>query len=172
MKKMSFTILFAIVFFISQAQVKEAFSNLKAEADKMGDAFVSGDYKTFVCYTYPLVTKSMGGAINMVEVLTNTTANMKAQGMTFSNITFNEPSKIQKSKNELQASITQHTEIKLPHGRIVTTSTLIAISVDDGVHWTFIDTSNKDMATLRKALPNLSPSIIIPPVQRPVHYNN
>lgn len=90
--------------------------------------------------------------------------------MRFSNITFDEPL-IVKSGNELQATIAQHTEIKLSQGRLVSTSTLIAISTDKGSNWTFIDTSNKEMATLRKALPNLSPTITIPPQQPPVRYN-
>lgn len=157
--------------FTSYSQVKEAPQNLKQQATKMGVAFVSGDYTTFANYTYPLILKSMGGAVRMADVLTKTTNDMKLQGMSFSNITFDEPSKIVKSGKELQATIAQHTEIKLAQGRLVSTSTLIAISTDNGSNWTFIDTSNKDMATLRKALPNLSPTITIPPQQPPVRYN-
>ena len=144
---------------------------LMQQATKMGSAFVSGDYKTFAKYTYPLVLKSMGGATRMADVLTKTTNDMKLQGMSFSNITFDAPSKIVKSGKELQATIAQHTEIKLSQGRLISTSTLIAVSSDNGINWTFIDTSNKDMATLRKALPNLSPAINIPPQQPPVRYN-
>ena len=46
-----------------------------------------------------------------------------------------------------------------------------SISTDNGINWTFIDTSNKDMATLIKALPNISPALIIPAQQPPVHYS-
>jgi hypothetical protein len=158
--------------FAAHAQVKEAAQNLKQQAGKMGAVFVSGDYKTFANYTYPLILKSMGGAAKMAAVLTKSTNDMKVQGMSFSNITFDEPSKIVKSGKELQATIAQHTEIKLPQGRIISTSTLIAISTDNGISWTFIDTSNKDMATLRKVLPNLSPVITISPQQQPVRYNS
>jgi hypothetical protein len=172
MKSSIISLLFCItVFAQSSAQVKEAPQNIKQQAAKMGAAFVSSDYKTFANYTYPLILKSMGGAAKMVAVLTKTTNDMKLQGMSFSNITFDEPSKIVKSGKELQATIAQHTEIKLSQGRLVSTSTLIAISTDNGSNWTFIDTSNKDMATLRKALPNLNPSITIPPQQPPVRYN-
>ena len=102
----------------------------------------------------------------MVAVLTKSTNDMKLKGMSFTNITFDEPSKIVKSGKELQATIAQHTEIKLSQGRLVSTSTLIAVSVDNGVNWTFIDTFNKDMATLRKAMPNLSDVLTIPPQQQ------
>lgn len=172
MKSSIISLLFTAMLFISSyGQVKEASQNLKQQASKMGAAFVSGDYTTFANYTYPLILKSMGGASKMVEVLNRTTNEMKAQGMSFSNITFDEPSKIVKSGKELQATIAQHTEIRLSQGRLVSTSTLLAMSTDNGINWTFIDTSNKDMATLRKALPNLSPSIAVPPQQPPVRYN-
>lgn len=172
MKLSIISFLLSVVLFInSYGQVKDASQNLKQQAGKMGSTFVSGDYKTFANYTYPLILKSMGGASRMIEVLNRTTDEMRAKGMSFSNITFDEPSKIVKSGKELQATIAQHTEIKQPQGRIVSTSTLIAISTDNGITWTFIDTSNKDIATLRKALPNLSPSITIPPQQPPVRYN-
>jgi hypothetical protein len=166
------SLLFSVVFFFqSYGQVKDANANLKQQSSKMGAAFVAGDYKIFANYTYPLILKSMGGAARMIEVLNRTTNDMKAKGISFSNITFDEPSKIVKGSKELQATIAQHTEIKLPQGRLVSTSTLIAVSTDNGVNWTFIDTSNKDMATLRKALPNLSPAITVPPQQPPVRYN-
>ncbi len=172
MKSSIISLLFtATLFFQSYGQVKEATPNLKQQVNKMGVAFVSSDYKAFAAYTYPLILKSMGGASKMAAVLTKSTNDMKAQGMSFTNITFDEPSKIVKSGKELQATIAQHTEIKLSQGRLVSTSTLIAVSADNGVSWTFIDTSNKDMATLRKALPNLSTAISVPPQQPPVHYN-
>ncbi len=172
MKSSIISLLFCILLFVqSFAQVKEAPQNIKLQAANMGAAFISGDYKTFANYTFPLVLKSMGGAAKMAAVLTKTTSDMKVKGMSFTNISFDEPSKIIKSGKELQATIAQHTEIKLSQGKLVSTSTLIAISIDNGINWTFIDTSNKDKATLKKALPNLSNAIIIPPPQQPVRYN-
>lgn len=172
MKLSIISCLLSVVLFInSYGQVKNASQNLKLQAGKMGASFVSGDYKTFANYTYPLILKSMGGVSKMIEVLNRTTNEMKVKGMRFSNIAFDEPSKIVKSGKELQATIAQHTEIKLALGRLVSSSTLIAVSTDNGVNWTFIDTSNKDITTLRKALPNLNQSINIPPQKPPVRYN-
>lgn len=137
----------------------------------MGQAFIGGDYTTFANYTYPKLLAAMGGANKMAATLIKVTNDMKLKGMSFNAITFDEPSKIVKSGKELQATIAQHTDIKVPDGRTVTTSTLIAISTDNGINWTFVDTSNKNIAALRKVMPNLSPSITIPSQQPPVHYN-
>lgn len=164
--------LLSTVFVISTyGQVKGASQNLSEQAGKMGESFVSKNYKTFASYTYPLILRSMGGASKMVEVLNRTTNEMKTKGMSFSNVTFDEPSKIVKKGKELQATIAQHTEIKLPQGKLINTSTLIAVSTDNGVNWTFIDTSNKNIETLRKTFPNLDKSITIPPQQPPVRIN-
>ena len=154
------------------AQVAGAVGHLKEQAQKMGASFVGGDYATFVGYTYPTIVRLVGGSAKMVDLLDKSMANMKVQGTTFTKISFDEPSRIVVSGKEVQATIAQHTEIKLTPGRLLNTSTLIAISADNGLHWTFIDTSNKDLAALRKALPNLSAALVVPPQAPPVHYDN
>jgi len=161
----------ALLFTISNAQVKEASQNLKQQANKMAQAFISGDYMTFVSYNYKPMVQGTGGTVKMEQSLLKVLANMKAKRMSVSAITFDEPSTIVKSGKELQATIAQHTDIKMTYGRSVSTSTLIALSTDNGVNGTFLDTSNKDISALRKAIPNLSTAITIPPQQLPVHYN-
>jgi hypothetical protein len=151
--------------------IDDSTSNLKIQAQKMADAFIKEDYKTFVAYNYKPMVNGAGGAAKMEQAITTMVNGMKAKGMSFLSISFDEPSTIVKSGTELQATIAQHTTIKLTQGKIVTTSTLIAISTDNGLNWTFVDTSNKDINLLRKAMPNLSPSITIPPPQAPVRYN-
>jgi hypothetical protein len=144
---------------------------LKEQAAKMGSAFISGDYKTFAKYNHPKILQIIGGEAKMAAALVKTVADMKSKGMSFKSITFGEPSAIVKSGKELQATISQHTEINTSPGRAISTSTIIAISTDNGINWTFMDTLNKDMATIKKMLPNLSPAITIPPQQPPVRYN-
>lgn len=160
----------AVMFTTSYSQAKESSQNLKQQANKMAQAFISGDYKTFVSYTYKPMVQGTGGAAKMEQSLAKVVNDMKSKGMSFNGITFDEPSKIIKSGKELQATIAQHTDIKVPDGRAVSTSTLIAISTDNGINWTFIDTSNKNIAALRKAMPNLSTAITIPPQQPPMRY--
>ena len=143
---------------------------VKADAEKMGQAFVKGYYETYVKYTYPALLKIMGGSINMVTVLINTSNSLKAKGMSFNWITFDNPSAIVKSSNELQCIIVQHTDIKMAKGGVVTTSALIAISQDNGAHWTFMDTSNRSIETLKRVFPNLSSSLKLPAPKAAINY--
>src|ERR1700733_15252219 len=108
MKHPFIILVFTIISFQSYGQTKDASQNLEQQATKMGTAFINDDYQTFANYIYPPMLKSMGGESNMAASIVNTADNMKAKGATFSNITFDEPSKIVKSGKELQATIAQH----------------------------------------------------------------
>ena len=167
-------LLLAIVDFNIQAQPvnqNKLSAILKEQATKMGSAFVGGDYKTFAKYNNPKILQIVGGEAKMTAALIKTITDMKAKGMSFKSITLGDPSAIVKCGKELQATIPQHTEISTSPGRAVSTSTLIGISTDNGMNWTFIDTLNKDIVTIKKLLPNLSPAITIPPQQPQVRYN-
>lgn len=144
---------------------------IKLQATAMGEAFLHADYKTFSLFTNPRIVEMMGGSENMIRVLVKTMRDMKSQGMIFSKISFDEPTKIIKAAAGLQSTILQHTEIKLNKGHVLATSALIAVSSDKGQHWTFIDTSNKDLATIKKLLPELSYEIVIPEQKPPVKYD-
>ena len=143
---------------------------IRNQANKMGQAFINGDYKIFSHFTNPDIVKMMGGENRMAQTLAKIASDMNLKGMMFKSITLGDVSKIVKSGNELQCTMSQHTEIKLPSGRAISTSTLIAISTDGGSNWTFVDTSNKDLPTIKRILPHLSNAIVIPPQEPPVQY--
>lgn len=164
-------ILFFLKSYEQGRQIIDAPGIVKQQANEMGQAFINGDYKGFVHYTYPTIIKLMGGENKMVTALRAIADDMKMKGMTFNNVNFGEVSKIFRIGNEMQCTISQRIEIKLPNATAVSTSTLIAISTDNGSNWTFVDTSNKTISTIRKLLPHLSNSIVIPPQQQPVQYN-
>jgi len=172
MKKMYLITLLLAVFFVGRAQTETAYKNLKLQVVKMTDAFISKDYKTFVSYNYRPMVQATGGPSKTAANISKAVDDLKTKGMEFSKITTDEPSKIIKNGSEYQATVTQHSALKLVQGRLEITSTLIAISADNGANWTFVDTANKDLTKLRRAMPNLSPSIVIPPSQPPVRYNN
>src|SRR3569833_324014 len=177
MKKIKFLVLVVVgTVRITYGQPTAAADNpamsilIKEQANAMGQAFLREDYDVFAGYLYPAIINSMGGKKQMAATLGNTVSNLKANGMSFSDINVDNTSKIVKMHNELQCTLQQHTTIKTPNSKVVTTSTLVAVSEDGGKHWFFIDTSNKNEKDIRKALPNLSPNIVIPPQQKPVVY--
>lgn len=147
---------------------KAAYQTLDRQARQMGRAFSTGDYKTFSKFMNLALIQASGGIANIEAALVKVDADMHSQGIKVIRIDFGVPSKIVRQGKELQCTLPQQTDYQLPSGKIRSTSTLIAVSVDKGANWTFIDTSNKDMQAIRKMLPNLSSAISIPPAGPPV----
>jgi hypothetical protein len=147
---------------------KAVYQALDRQAHQMSQAFITHDYGTFVKLMNPAVVKESGGTANIEAALVKVDETMRSQGVKVLKIDFGAPSKIVRQGNELQCTLPQQTDFQLPSGKIRSTSTLIAVSTDNGVHWTFIDTSTKDMQAIRKMLPNLSSSIQIHPGGPPV----
>jgi hypothetical protein len=171
------SILFGLWLFLSSsfclsAQVNNMANNLKQQAGKMSQALVAGDYATFVHYIYPKIVQLQGGSDKIITILTQTVQQLSAQGMKFQKVTLDEPTPFVKGGGQLQSTIQQHTEFKMPQGRTVATSTLICLSADNGLNWTFVDVNNKSLGQIRQLLPNLNSAIVIPPPQAPVHYDH
>jgi hypothetical protein len=145
---------------------------VKEQATKMVQALIRGDYKTFVHYTYPGLVKMSGGSDQLEAQLSKIMNQMKEGGVVVTGASFGAISKVVTSGKELQCTVEQHTEMKVPDGKIINTTTLIALSGDGGKNWTFVDTNNKDIATVRKLLPGLSNEIVIPKPQAPVRVAN
>ena len=121
-------------------------------------------------YEKTYVTSTPTRLNNLQLVLNNQNTQIKSKGIVINSIVFNPPSEIVKNKNELQCTISQHTELKPAKGRVITYTTLIAISTDNGKSWKFIDTSNRDIKAIRTVFPNLSNKITLPPKQKPTVY--
>lgn len=138
----------------------------------MGQLLLKKDFDAFSAYTYPKILEMMGGRQKMVQTLKKGADDMAAEGAGFTNFTFGKPSPIIHTGDELQCTLPQTIEMKVSKGRLVTESTLIAISSDNGKTWYFMDTSGKNIDELRKILPNLSPQLVIPKRGQPILYPN
>jgi hypothetical protein len=157
--------------FCSQAQAPGAADSLKAQATRMVDGLISGDYSTFIHYIHPKVIEASGGVAALKQLLAQMSRQWSVAGMSFQEVSLDSASAFIKKGTQLQATIRQHTTMKMPQGRSVATSTLIGMSVDNGLHWRFVDTNNKTLADVQQLLPNLSNALVIPPQQPPVHFD-
>jgi hypothetical protein len=144
---------------------------IKEQAELMGKLLLSKDFKSFAKYTYPKILDMLGGEEKMIATLENGSKEMEAQGMGILSVTVGEPSAIITAGKELQCTLPETLEMKVPNGKLKTKSTLIGISNDNGKNWYFIDTSGKDIKTLQQALPNLSGELVIPVQGQPTFTN-
>lgn len=164
LKRSFLPLLFSALLFLPSCKNTEPSpsDSISTQAKEMSAAFLKEDFETVADFTSPAVLNIVGGKSNMIAGLKASVENMKIQGMSFNAISFEKPSEIVKHENELQATIIQKTEINYSGGKMNSVSTLVAISQDEGKHWKFIDTSNKDEATVRQTFPNISAQLKFP----------
>ena len=138
----------------------------------MGNAFATGDFKTFIHYMHPKIVEMAGGVDGLKNILSQASRQMSIAGMSIDAITIDSMTNILKAGASLQTTVQQHSAFKVPDGRTIATTTLICLSADNGLHWKFVDTHNKTIVDMRKALPNISPALTIPPAYPPVHFDH
>lgn len=140
---------------------------IKEQANQMAACLLKNDMRGFAKFTYPLLIQKMGGDQKFIQTLEGGTAQMRRQGNTFMSIDFGEPTKIISYKKELQSTIFQTIQMKVSGGHVVSKSTLIAISTNNGLNWYFIEPPNQSIQEIQKAFPNLSNQLLIPPRSKP-----
>jgi len=143
------------------AQTKN--NNLDAELQTMKRYFLAEDYDNFANYTYPKILELMGGKSTMVQATKQSMTQIKSEGFSIIDLKFKDVSNFLEKDGELQCTLRQLITMKTPKGTIASEYTLIGISEDKGVHWTFMDTSGKSKETMLKYFPNLHPNLIIKP---------
>lgn len=176
MRKTILSVLAALLF-ITGLKAQDAINQyelskvVSANAREMAALLSSGKFHECVQYIHPVRLQSAGSEEAMIKKLNTENEPMFAEGASVKAIYYEKPSKIIRSNGELQCTIPQHMELTSLKGRVITHTTLLAISTDNGKSWKFVDASNFDMASLRKMYPNLSPGIKLPPKQKPSVFN-
>lgn len=135
---------------------------LLQQADKMGNAFVTADYPAFAEFTHPTIVIMMGGKEKMTAEIQRSFELIKSDGVKFEKVTYGIPSKMIQFEGQLQCTIPQMIDMKVKEGTVTANSVLIAVSMDNGENWYFVDPTGNDIATMRKVIPTLSPALTIP----------
>ena len=170
------TIILCLNYYLSIGQVEyndsTLISNVLSQGNKMANELLAKNYEVFAKYTYKPIIDMTGSEEKLIELIKKGIEDMEAEGFFFTKCSIEKPNNIIHLKEELQCTVLETIEMKTPKGRMVTKSTLIGISIDNGQNWTFIDTQSKDLKKLQEILPNLSDELIIPKKERPIVYND
>ena len=157
-----FTLLLAIPAVNGQPANGDIDSVILQQADKMGKAFVAGEYDAFAKFTHPTIVTMMGGKEKMISEIARNFDQIKTEGVSFQNVSYGEPSQIIQYEGQLQCTLPQMIEMKVNDGTVTANAVLIAVSMDNGINWFFIDPTGNDITTMRKIIPTLSPKLNIP----------
>jgi len=172
MKKLLFLLISLL--FISQivkAQYTQQLTNVREQANNFIEASIKKDYKTVMHYTnidgFP-----KGKLIRMTEervlkILQTADDQMSQQGLEIKSIKIGALLSIIKVGFEFQCTLEQIKNTKMQYGSIISKSTLLAISEDNGRNWKFNDATGRDLNDMRKIIPHLSDKLIFEKVESP-----
>jgi hypothetical protein len=152
----------------SPAPSVENYPALQAQAQEVNDAFRRRDFAHFVDLTYPKVIESAGGRDKMIAALAKGIKEMETEGVSVISSTAEAPIQIVHVAQWIYAVVPTTLKVKAKDGVFKTESSMIGISSDRGVNWTFIDAGGKDHTQLKNYLPAPADALKLPGDKEPV----
>lgn len=150
-----------VLFFSIQASAQHA-TKIKAAAVDMGNALVQKNSPKFIGYMHPVMIELAGGEQQLRLISDSALKVFEQFGGRVSRITYGNPGEVVKHKKMLQSVIPQTISLTSFMGDVELSTSLIAISEDDGGKWKFIDTNLFSLKEIKSSMPDLSPALVIP----------
>lgn len=156
----------------SPAATAENYPSLATQAKEVNDAFGRKDFARFMDLTYPKVIEMAGGREKMLAAMNKELKEMESEGVVLLSSTSGTPTQFIHDAASIYAVVPNTLKVKAQDGIFQTEGSLIGISSDGGVNWTFIDASGKDQSELKKLIPGIAEKLNLPPVKPPVKISN
>ncbi len=141
---------------------------IKFDAEKMNAAFLNGDIETLLNYTYPKVFEVVGDRNYMAEQMSDYLMQMQLGGYTIDTATMSSPGPVYVSGPELHCIVNQNIYSTFPGGTLKNDAPLLAVSMDTGLHWYFVDMRNIPANLINILFPDFNPNLKIPITPPPV----
>ena len=156
----------------SPAATVENYPSLAVQAKEVNDAFSRKDFARFMDLTYPKVVEMAGGREKMLAAMNKELKEMESEGVVLLSSTSGAATQFLHDSGSIYAVVPNTLKVKAQDGIFQTEGSLIGISTDGGVKWTFIDASGKDLTELKKLLPGIADKLKLPPDKPPVKISN
>ena len=151
-------VLFLLFFSASKAQ--DITSRIKLQAQEMADAAMTQNYGLFLKYTYPKVMGDFSKE-ELLNELTRVFEHLAAEGIFIESSEIGDVGVIYEAGQELHCLVAEKIIIQTKEGRFLKNSYLLAISVDKGQNWCFIDcaTGKENIIAM---FPDFNTNMILP----------
>jgi len=126
--------------------------NIKKEAEKMSNYLLMKDYKNFIKCMYPPLIELLGGEDRLLSIFEQGLPD----GNTIEKVIISYPSDTIIVQNQIQCTLKEDIVMKVRGGKLLSTSTLIGFSDDNGNTWFFLDANGRSLKALKDGFPNLS----------------
>ncbi len=156
----------------SPVATAENYPSLAVQAKEVNDAFIRKDFARFMDLTYPKVIEMAGGREQMVAAMNKELKEMASEGVVLLSSTSGAPTQFIHDSGSIYAVLPIALKVKAQDGIFQSDGSMIGISSDGGVNWTFIDASGKDLSELKKIIPSIADKLTLPPAKPPVKISN
>lgn len=137
-------------------------------AKTMDNALVVKDFDKYVEYNHPKVLEQVeGGRSGMVIQVSEQVKGIEESGNYITAVWPQKPEFVVDTAGELQCTMQQFMEYRLPEGKVKAETTIIGISPDKGKTWYFLDVAGRKLDQVKELFPNLSSKLVIPPTHEP-----
>lgn len=148
----------------SQNQFTE---KIRSDCEKMANAMLKKNYSVVIDYTYPKIVEMGGGKPALLQAVKSSYEKMK-ESFTIDEITFGKPQKIYVAGKELHCIVPETITINSDKGKIQATYSLLAVSLDKGNKWFFLETHKFTPEMLKKIFPHFNYNLVIPEKTKPI----
>src|SRR2546423_11734141 len=128
----------------SSSVTPENYPSLAARTKEITDAFTNKDYQKVLDLTFPKVIEAGGGRDKMMVTMQKEIKGMETEGVVMLSTTAASPTNFVHDAGSIYAVVPISMKMKAQNGVYQTEGTLIAISSDGGINWTFIDAAGED----------------------------
>jgi len=135
------------------------------DSGKYANAIIDKDIAGIINYMHPNIVK-MGGGDEFMKTQIEQQVNVYSdQNISLTNIVFDKPGEIVKAGSELHCVIQQTQILKMGEKDFENKGNLLAVSLDQGESWKFVDLAQYDTESLKLFLPNFNEALKIPAIE-------
>ena len=152
----------------SPSATADSYPRLTIQAKELIDALLRKDLDRFIDLTHPKVVELGGGREKMRATMKQQLEQTEAEGVVVLASSIGTPTQVIHDSGSIYVVMPNTLKVKAQAGTFQTESTLIGVSGDNGVNWTFVDASGKDDGELKKILPGVADKLNVPTAKQPV----
>ena len=156
---------------IALGQYTQQITNVRTQARIYADAIIKKDYPTLMKYInldgYPKGKFNKVTEAKALKIIQTSDEQMVQEGRAIKSIVFGPVLSIVKVNYEFQCTLEQIVETKMQYGTIITKSTLLAVSIDNGITWKYTDATGRELSDMRKIMPRLSTKLVFQKAEAP-----
>jgi len=116
------------------------------------------------------MVEAMGGEQKIIAMMNEAIVKMNSQGVSIKNAVIGQPGKILNTGTRLYAIVPEKIFLASNDKKFYANGTLLAISVDKGATWTYVDAGNRGDDLLKQFFPDIKGRLTIPKQSPPVEY--